>query len=185
MRRPDPTVPTLTVVVTGGIGVLMVIAFVAAIVFGREGAVAPGDRLAVVKGAGPAGFTILAGRCTDERVQAVEVRSPDGVSLWRIESAKGAIDRRFVVGQEPPPFTFTTVTPLQPLPSGPLEAEITVDKVIDSEVFDPAHLEKATAVRAPCGNDDGGVVSLLFILGALGVAATYGVMVSRNLKARR
>lgn len=185
VRRPDPTVPTLTVVVTGGIGVLMVIAFVAAVAFGREQAVAPGDRVAVVKASGPAGFTILAGRCADERVKVVEVRSPDGVSLWRIESAKGAIDRRFVVGQEPPPFTFATVTPLQPFPSGPLEVEITIDEVIDGEVFDPGHLDEAEAVRAPCGDDDIAVVSIVFILGALGVVAAYGALVHRYLKARR
>lgn len=184
VRRPDPTVPTLTVVVTGGIGVLLVIAFVAAVAFGREQPIAPGDRVAVVKAPGPAGFTILAGRCTDERVHAVEVRSPDGVSLWRVESAKGAIDRRFVVGQDPPPFEFATVTPLRPLPSGPLEAEVTVDKTVDHEVFDPAHIDKAAAVRAPCGDDDVGVVSLLFVVGALGVVAAYGAMVHRYLKAQ-
>jgi hypothetical protein len=177
-------VPTLAVVLTGGIGVLVAVAFVAAVAFGRDTDVSPGDRVAVVQSDGPAGLTVLAGRCEDERVKAVELRTPDGVSLWRIESARGAIDRRFLVGQDPPPFSFATVTPLQALPAGPLEAEITVDKTIDGEVFDRAHLDEESAPDAPCGNKDVGVVALVFMLGALGVVVAYGVMVRRYLSAR-
>jgi len=162
--------------------VLVVLAFVAAIVFGR-GSVAAGDRIAVVKSDGPAGFTVLAGRCTDERVRAVEIHAPDGPPLWRIESTKGVINRSFAVGAEPPPFGMATVTPLQPLPLGMLEAVLTVDHVTDRERFDPAHLETADAPEAPCGTDLG-FVPLLFVFGAAGVVIAYGALVRRYLQSR-
>ena len=185
VRRPDPTVPTLTVVVTGGIGVLVVIAFVAAVALSRGTSMSPGDRVAVVVDGRPAGITVLAGRCDDERVTAVELRSSEGVALWRIESAKGGIDRRYTVGQDPPPFGFVTVTPFRSLTAGRLRVEIAVDGVVDGESFDPAHLDRESAPRAPCGGDDVGVVSILFVIGALGVVAAYAVMVRRYLSARR
>ena len=97
-RRADA--PTLGVLATGGIGVLVVLAFVGAVVFGRNTDVGPGERIAVVRSDAPAGFTILAGRCTDERVNVVEVRAQVGSPLWRIESDKGVIDRSFDVGAE-------------------------------------------------------------------------------------
>jgi hypothetical protein len=177
------------VLATGGIGVLVVLAFVAVVVFGRNTTVAPGDRIAIVKVGrpaegdgldGPAGFAVLAGRCEDERVKAVEVRAPDGPPLWRIESPKGVINRTFVVGADAP-FGAETVVPLQPLPAGELDAEITVDDIDDVERFDPAHLESADAPEAPCGTADLGVVPLLFILGAAGVVFAYGSMVRRYL----
>lgn len=163
---------------------LVVLAFVVAVVFGRNTTVAPGDRVAVVRSGGPTGFTILAGRCDDERVRAVEVHAPDGPPLWRIESAKGVIARSFVVGAEPPPFGAATVAPLQPFPPGVLEAVLTVDDTTDRERFDPAHLESADAPEAPCGDADLGVVPLLFVVGAAGVVVTYAAMVRRFLQAR-
>jgi peptidoglycan/xylan/chitin deacetylase (PgdA/CDA1 family) len=138
----------LGVLVTGGIGVLVVVAFVAAIALGRDSVPGPGDRLAVVHGEGPVGLAVLAARCPDERVKAVEVRVPDGAPLWRIVSDKGTIDRVFVIGAEPPPF-FATQTSLQPFPPGELEAEVTIDDIVDRERFDPAAVEDGELLAAP------------------------------------
>jgi hypothetical protein len=180
-RRGDA--PTLGVVVTGGIGVLVALAFVGAVVFGRNSTVEPGERVAVVKSDAPAGFTVLAGRCEDERVTSVDVHVVDGPVLWRIESKKGVIDRSFGVGEDPP-FGAATVTALQPMPAPGtiLEAVIGVDGTLDGEEFDPAHLEEADAPEAPCGGADLGFVPLVFVLGAAGVVVTYGTMVRRYLQ---
>lgn len=166
----------------GGIGVLLVLAFVAAVVFGRNTEVKPGDRVAVVRSDAPAGFSILAGRCTDERVNVVEVRAPAGAALWRIESKKGVINRSFGVGAEAP-FGADTVTPLQPLPAGMLLAAIRVGDAEDVEQFDPAHLETTKAPEAPCGSDLG-LVPMLFVAGAAGVVVAYAGLVRRYLQAR-
>lgn len=176
--------PSLGVLAIGGVGVLVVLAFVGAVALGRDTTLSPGDRVAIVPAEGPAGIAILAGRCEDERVRAVEVHVPDGPPLWRIESAKGVIARSFVVGAEPPPFGAATVTPLQPLPAGVLEAVLTVDDATDRERFDPAHLEAANAPEAPCGGADLGLVAVLFVAGAVGVFVAYGAMVRRYLAAR-
>ena len=162
---------------------LVVLAFVGAVVFGRNTEVKPGDRIAVVRSDGPAGFSILAGRCTDERVNVVEVRAPIGPSLWRIEAKKGGLNRACTVGGEPP-FGATTVTPLQALPAGMLIAGIRVGDAEDLEQFDPAHLETADAPEAPCGGTDLGLVPLLFIAGAAGVVVAYGGLVRRYIQAR-
>lgn len=169
---------------TGGIGVLVVLAFVGAVVFGRNTAVSPGDRLAVVRSDGPAGFAVLAGRCQDERVRAVEIHAPGGPPLWRIESTKGVIERSFVVGAEPAPFGAATMTALKPLPTGVLEAVLTVDGWTDRELFDPTQLATADAPEAPCGGADLGPVALLFVVGALGVVVAYGSMVRRYRSTR-
>ncbi len=182
MSAPRGDAPSLGVVATGGIGVLVVLAFVVAVVLGRNDTVSAGDRVAVVQADGPAGIAVLAGRCQDERVRAVEVRTPDGTVLWRIESAKGVIARTIVVGAEPPPFGAVTVTPLQPLPAGELEVVLTVDGERDRERFDPAHLESADAPEAPCGQADLGLVPLLFVLGAAGVVGAYVGLVRRYLQ---
>jgi hypothetical protein len=171
-------------VVTGGIGVLVVIAFVAAVALGRDHTVAAGDRIAVVESKGPAKLTVLVGRCDDERVDAVDVRSVEGAPLWRIESADGSIARRFVVGEDPPPFGFVDVTKLGATLSGAYAAEVEIDGVTDREIFDTTKLDQERAPRAPCDGNDIGVVSILFILGALGVVGAYGVMVRRYLSAR-
>lgn len=172
-------------VLTGGIGVLVVIAFVAAVAFGRDTTVKPGDRVAVIAAQGaPHGFAILVGRCEDERVHDVELRTPGGPPLWEIRSAKGGIDRSFVPGDGTVPFGFETTTALQPLPPGPLEAVVKVDDSVDSRQFDPAHLEKTSSVGAPCGSRDIGLVPLLFALGGAGVVLAYGAMVRRFLITR-
>jgi hypothetical protein len=182
VSSPRGDAPTLGVVVTGGIGVLVVLAFVGAIVFGRSAAVGPGDRVAVVSSdKAPAGFTVLAGRCQDERVTSVEIHAPGGPPLWRLESAKGVIDRSFRVGGDAP-FGAAIAVPLQPLPPGPLEAVITVDGKPDAETFDPAHLETAKAPEAPCGDLDLGLVPFLFVVGALGVVVTYVLLVRRYVR---
>jgi hypothetical protein len=179
-RRGDA--PTLGVVITGGIGVLVALAFVAAVVFGRNTTVGPGERVAVVTSDAPAGFTVLVGRCDDERVNSVSIGVVDGPTLWRIESRKGVIDRSFPVGEDPPPFGAATVTALQEVPAGArLVAVVGIGHSGDSEQFDPAHLETADAPEAPCGGADLGLVPLLFVLGAGGVVFTYGAMVRRYL----
>lgn len=172
-------------VLTGGIGVLVVVIFVAAIAFGRGTTTKPGDRIAVVplKGS-PAGFEILVGRCEDERVRTVELHAPGGPPLWRIESTKGGIDRSFIVGQDPPPFSYRTTTRLSKLPPGPLEASVTVDEDSDTRPFDPAHLSTSGAVGAPCDQRDIGIVPLLFVLGGAGVVVAYGAMVRRFVSPR-
>ena len=151
--------------------------------FGRNTTVAAGDRVAIVKVDGPTGFAVLAGRCDDERVDAVEVRVPDGETLWRIESAKGVIERSFVVGADAP-FGADTVVELRPVPAGVLEAVITVDGSDDRERFDPSQLDRADAPEAPCSDADLGLVSLAFIVGAMGVVVAYGSLVRRYAQHR-
>ncbi|MCU1375037.1 MAG: hypothetical protein JWO68_2323, partial [Actinomycetia bacterium] len=123
-RRPDA--PSLGVVVVGGLGVLAVLAFVGAVAFGGTSRSRPGDRVAVVRATGPAGIAVLAGRCLDQRVTAVTVIASDGTTLWRIESRKGSIERRYVVGAEPP-LGFTSATGLTGRPTGRVRAEVTFD----------------------------------------------------------
>src|SRR5207253_221662 len=103
-RAPASDAPSLGVVVAGGIGVLAVIAFVGALALGGSSRSRPGDRVAVVRTLGPAGIAVLAGRCLDQRVTAVAVVD-GGTTIWRIESRKGSIERRYVVGA-PPPLGF-------------------------------------------------------------------------------
>lgn len=180
MSAPRGDTPTLGVIVTGGIGVLIAIAFVAGIVLGRETRTEPGDRVGVTRVDGE--VVILAARCEDERVRAVEVRTLGGAPLWRIESEKGTIDRRFVVGGEPPPF-FLTVVRLEGLPAtGELEAEVTVDEIVDARRFDPGALEGADEHGVSCDDHDLGLVPLVFVVGALAVVAAYGAMVSRYVR---
>lgn len=184
MSRRPADAPSLGVLVTGGVGVLVVVAFVAAIAFGRDSRVGPGDRVAVVRGEGPVGLGVLAARCPDERVKAVTIRDVDGSPLWRIVSDKGTIDRVFVVGSEPPPF-FATETALRPLPpSGPLEVEVTIDDIVDRERFDLSSLEDGDLLGVPCGGSDLGVIPIVFILGGAGVVVAYGSLVRRFLRAR-
>jgi hypothetical protein len=172
-------------VLPGGIGVLVVVAFVAAVALGRDTTVKPGDRVAVIAAReAPRGLAILVGRCEDERVRDVELRVPGGPPLWEIRSVKGGIDRSYVPGEDPPPFGFETTTALQPFPPGPLEAVVTVDASVDSQRFDPTHLDETSSVGAPCGSRDIGLVPLLFALGGAGVVLAYGAMVRRFLLTR-
>jgi hypothetical protein len=177
-RRADA--PTLGVIVTGGVGVLVVIAFVAGIALGRTGEPEPGDRVGI--GQVDEGLVVFAARCEDERVRAVEVRAPGGSPLWRIESDKGTIDRRFLVGGEPPPFFATVVELDGALPIGMLEAEVTVDDVVDARRFDPAALEEGESFGVSCDDSGLGLLPVVFVLGALAVIAAYGTMVSRYVR---
>jgi hypothetical protein len=171
-------------VLIGGIGVLVVVAFVAAVAFGRDTTTKPGDRIGVIPARGTAtGIAILVGRCEDERVHDVGVRVPGGAPVWHIRSDKGGINRSYVLGATPP-FGFATTTPFTSLPAGPLEIDVTVDRSTDTRTFDPAHLDDEGAVGAPCGERDLGVVPVLFIIGAIGVIVAYGVMVRRFLVTR-
>jgi hypothetical protein len=171
-------------VLTGGIGVLVVVAFVGAVAFGRDTTVEPGDRVAVISTQeAPPRLAILVGRCSDERVRDVQVLAPDGSPLWEVRSAKGGIERSYVLGEDPP-FGFETVVALRPLPPGRLQARVVVDESTDARSFDPAHLDDARAVGAPCGTRDIGVVPILFALGGLGVVVAYAAMVRRYLLTR-
>ena len=178
--QPTRDAPSLGIIVTGGIGVLVVIAFVAGIVLGRTSGPEPGDRVGIGRTEGS--LVVFAVRCEDERVHAVEVRSPGGPPLWRIESDRGTIDRHFVVGAEPPAF-FATVVPLSAaLPAGELEAEVTVDDVVDARTFDPAALDDGDRFGISCDDGDLGLVPFVFVLGAIGVVLAYGAMVSRYVR---
>ena len=179
---PTRDVPSLGVVVTGGIGVLVVIAFVAGVVLGRDASPQPGERVAVVRDDAGA-IEVLAARCEDERVRAVAVQDTDGRDLWRVESAKGTIDRRFVVGGEPPAFFETTVALDEPLPaSGLLVAEVAVDDVVDARPFDPADVDDGDGFGLSCRDGGIGLVSVLFVAGAAGVVAAYGAVVARYVR---
>lgn len=170
--------------VAGGLGVLVVVGFVAAVVFGGAARTQPGDRVALVENAGQ--LVVVAGRCEDERVTAVELGAPGGPTLWRIASQKGSITRRYVVGAEPLPVGFTTVAPLQPLPLGDLEVSVEIDgTIVDREVVaQPA--PQTGEVLAPCGRSQRlGAVSILFVAGALLVVLAYAAMVQRWLQGRR
>lgn len=168
--------------VIGGIGVLVVLAFVAAVALGRQARTEPGDRVRVAANVEPGRPPVVfVGRCPDERVRAVEVRVPDGETLWRVESARGTVNRAFVIGDEPPPF-FETVVEGRPLPEGELEAEVQVDDIVDRERFDPAALERGGGIGVACGDSDLGLVPLLFLVGAAGVLGGYVSMVARYLR---
>jgi hypothetical protein len=90
------------VVLAGGVGVVVVVAFVVAVALGGHTRQVPGDRVALVRADGPAGVAVLAGRCRDQRVRSVEVTDAEGAVRWRAVSAKGAIARRWVVGGDAP-----------------------------------------------------------------------------------
>ena len=82
--------PSLGVVLAGGFAVAVVLAFVGAVAFGGRVRSSPGERVDVVKGRGPAGLEILAGRCAEQRVTGVVLRSADGTVLWQVASATWA-----------------------------------------------------------------------------------------------
>jgi hypothetical protein len=191
-------------VAVGGVAVLVMVAFVAAVAMGgRSVPAAPGDRLAVARG-GPTGVEVLVQRCPDERVTGVEVVDADGALVWRIGSRKGSIDARFAVGGDPP-TGFVTDVALEGLPDGPLEARVALG-VGDGDAmgFDASSLP-AEGVRhrgvdldeddfrrralgaVDCGGDEGGdraTVSWLFAGGAVVVALAYLGMVQRWWRGR-
>jgi hypothetical protein len=184
--------PSLGIVVVAGIGVLAVLGFVAAVALGGHTVERPGDRVAVVAGSGPAGATVLAARCLDERVTRITV-SPvpstgapaSGVSApsWEIRSVKGSIERSYALGGSPPDG-FTTVTPFDGA-TGRVEVAVTFDRfedgsTLDARTVDLAHLPAASSERlssaapAPCGGRTNlGFTNVLFALGALVVVLTY------------
>ncbi len=209
LGRADDEPPSLAMVLSGGVGVVAVVAFVAALAFGTEVTDAPpGARLGVVAAAGPAGAALVVPRCRAERVVGVEVRAADGSTLWRMVSAKGSIDERYVVATPHPPFGFVVDVPApDPLPPGPVTAVVTLagepfDEV-DEVSFDPAEVpptgvryqsldvetdvfEAQAAAAADCQapGRDLGLVTWLFVAAALGVVVTYVMMVARFLKGR-
>jgi hypothetical protein len=184
-RRPDA--PSLGVVVVGGLGVLAVVAFVVFVAFGGSSRSLPGERVKVVRSGGPAGIAVLAGRCLDQRVTAVSVSGADGSELWRIESRKGSIERRYVVGA-PPPLEFHDVVGLVATPTGQVRAEVTFDdegepsadaRVVDVDEL-PAQGDTLEEGAPACGGHEGpGATALLFAAGALVVVAGYALMLTR------
>jgi hypothetical protein len=195
-------------VAAGGVGVLVVIAFVAAVALGgRTSAAGPGERVAVGR-ADPAGtLAVFVPRCRDERVTSVEIGEDGGRPLWRIESRKGSIDERYVVGATPPPLGFEVEVPLRdPLPSSALRAAVTVEgegDVADGLTFDPSALPEGevlhrgepvdvgsfqaralAAASCPESRRDVTATTVVFGLGGLLVVATYGLMVGRWWRGR-
>ncbi|MGD9796554.1 MAG: hypothetical protein AB7H43_13595 [Acidimicrobiia bacterium] len=186
--------PSLAVVALGGLGVLAVVAFVASLALGGGTVDRPGDRVAVVAGPGPLGATVLAARCREERVTAVALHDVTatggrGPVRWRIESAKGSIERSYSLGG-PPPVGFEAGTPLAGTPAGRVEVVVTFDRperrpVDDARVVDLAELPAAGELDgdapAPCGGRvDLGFTTLLFAVGGLAVVVTYGMVLRRR-----
>ncbi len=189
--RPSPAV-----LVAGGVAVVLVVVFVAAVLAGSRVERRPGDRIVVVRSQGPAGITVVAGRCLDQRVGRVRLSlSGGGATLWEIVSARGSIDRRYVVGLEPPPFGFTEVVALRGVPAGLARAEVTflrdghVD-VVDAVEVDPGDIEGAEPLLGdaapPCTRDQrvGPFATAVLVLGALLVVAGYAAMLARRWGSR-
>jgi hypothetical protein len=174
---------------------MAVLAFVAAVALGGNTVERPGDRIAVVEGPGPAGATVLADRCLDERVTDLSVSAPAGAAgggvLWHIASTKGSIERAYRLGG-PAPDGFATATPLLARPDGRVQVTITFarldhaptldTRVVDLRSLPPASSERlATDAPAPCGGQRHlGFTAVVFGLGALVVVATYARIVRRR-----
>lgn len=201
-------------VLSGGVGVVAVVVFVAAVALGAEMAdPPPGARLGLTAAEGPAALALLVPRCHSERVTSVEVRSSDDVVLWRIRSRKGSIDERYVVGAEDPPLGFVTEVSLNgPPPTGKApgeavtavvevagEASDTTDQVrfrpaeVPQEgvlhqgvVIGPKRFEARAAAAADCqpGGRHLGLATWLFVTAAAAVVVTYVMMVVRYLTGR-
>lgn len=186
--RPDR--PSLGVLVAGGIGVLAVVGFVAALAFGTRTTETPGELVRLVRVDAPAGVAVLAGRCLDQRVVGVSVADADGAVRWRITSRKGSIERRFVVGQ-PPPLGFDVAQPLEGELPGAVRATVAFER--DGErrtdaraatvASLPAQADELAAGAPACGDDARpGATVVLFALAAALVVAGYGLMVWRRLR---
>lgn len=214
VTRPEDGAPSLVMVAAGGVGVLVVIAFVAAVAFGGRSVPArPGERLAVGRQATGADLAVFVPRCRDERVTAVAVGERGGSTLWQITSRKGSIDERYVVGADGAPLGFTTDVPLEgPLPEGELVATVTVegdDEVTDRLTFTSgdvptpargARLEVVSeggpvdiatfqaralsAAACPETRPNLGLTTIIFSAGALVVVGAYLVMVGRWWRGR-
>jgi hypothetical protein len=209
-RRGDGDPPSLAVVLAGGVGVVAVVAFVAAVALGAQVSDwPPGARLAVAADEGPAGLAVLVPRCRSERVTRVELRLAGGdEALWRITAGKGSIDERYVVGAGEPLGFVTEVALRSPLPPAPLEvvAHLTRDGpagVVDWAVFDPRAVPPdgvlylgdpvaaevfeagaAGAAACPESSREVGLVTWLFVAAAAGVVVTYVSMVVRYWRGR-
>lgn len=208
-RRVDGDPPSLSMVVSGGVGVVAVLAFVSALALGADLEEAPpGARLAVTAADGPAGLAVLVPRCRSERVTRVELRSGDDQVLWRITARKGSIDERYVVGGDEP-LGFVTERPFRlPLPPGRLQVVASLARdgpfdVVDRAAFDPAAVPTAgalyqggtvdgdifkagaaAAADCPESGRDLGLVTWLFVAAAAGVVVTYVSMVVRYWRGR-
>lgn len=206
-RGPPP--PSLAMVAAGGVGVLVVIAFVAAVALGgRTTAAGPGERLGVGRADAEGVLAVFVPRCRDDRVKVVEVTGAGGDVLWRITSRKGSIDERYEVGADAP-LGFDVEVPLgSPLPDVPLVAAVGVDgeagAVRDQLDFSPGAVPEEgvvtaggdvgvasfqgraiAAARCPESRSDVGLTTVVFTLGALLVVASYLVLVSRWWRGRR
>ena len=195
-------------VAAGGVGVLVVIAFVAAVALGgRTEPGRPGERVGVGRADADGGLAVFVPRCRDDRVTLVEVAAEGGGALWRITSRKGSIDERYEVGAEAP-LGFEVEVPLaSPLPDGPLAATVEVEgeggDVTDRIAFRAGSVpaegvvtaggdvgigsfqgRALAAARCPESRSDLGLTTVVFTLGGLLVVASYGVMVSRWWRGR-
>jgi hypothetical protein len=110
--------------------------------------------------------------------------------LWRIESRKGSIERRYLVGAAPP-LGFRDATPLRTKPSGQVKATVAFvqgdDSTTDERVIDMAALpDEGDALRRPtpaCGGHVGlGDATPLFALAALLVVGGYVLMLVRAVR---
>lgn len=184
-RRPEP--PSLGVVIAGGVGVLVVVAFVVALALGSSTRSTPGELVRVVPDDGPGGIAVLAGRCLDQRVRSVTVSDLDGTVLWHIVSRKGSIDRRYPVGGGAP-IGFDVEQPLAQLPTGTVEAEVVFlrdgEEVADARVVEvhrlPAEGDALASAPPACPSDGGpGFTTVLFAVAGAFVVAGYGLMLLR------
>jgi hypothetical protein len=180
------------VLIAGAIGGVAVVGFVLVLTVGSTPADAPGARVQVVRTDSPAGFAVLAGRCRDQRVTAVEIVSAGGTALWRIESRKGSIERRYLVGVAPP-LGFADVVRLTAKPMGNVRAKVTFERddevTTDARVVDTATLqEEGDTLSRPtpsCGGNVGlGDAAPLFGVAAALVVAGYVVMLVRFSRER-
>jgi len=196
-------------VAAGGVGVLVVIAFVAAVALGgRFEAPELGERVAIGRADANGTLAVFVPRCRDERVTVVEIAEAEGSARWRIASRKGSIDERYVVGAPEPPLGFELEVPLEgPLPDGELTATVAVEgeegEVRDRVTFTvgavPAtdvlyrgslvdiasfQAQALSAASCPESRSELGLTTVVFGLGALMVVGTYGLMVSRWWRGR-
>lgn len=209
VRAGDGDPPALSMVLSGGVGVVAVVAFVSALALGTDVKdYPPGARLAVTAADGPAGLAVLVPRCRSERVTSVELRSAGEHVVWRISARKGSIDERYVVGGDEP-LGFVTERPFRPpLPQGRLQVVAHLARegpfdVVDRAVFDPAAVPSggvlylgdvvdaevfeagaAGAADCPESGRDLGLVTWLFVAAAAGVVVTYVTMVVRYWRGR-
>jgi len=197
-------------VAAGGVGVLVVIAFVAAVALGgRSVAAEPGERIGVGRADAEGGLAVFIPRCDDDRVRVVEVAAEGGPALWRISSRKGSIDERYEVGADPAPLGFEVEVPLAETPAPGVELTATASvagedgEVRDRLVFTPDGLPEEgvltaggtvdvasfqgralAAAACPESRSDLGLTTIVFALGGLLVVASYGLMVGRWWKGR-